>query len=295
MSENERTDFLLCVYDGSDGKVKVWTAQPDGTPTEGVLIPDGARWIRVTKVRGTDVVVDRTELAALRDLARGPRIDEVPPVTHASTEAFTAAPPVSHVVKVAPAPRPFKVGDRVRLLPSAKERGAGRCVGEIGEIDFNDNSDLPFRVDLSKRGHVWVRPSDIEHAPAPAPEATAALGGAITQKMVPESWLDDAVKRHAEWMARAEKAERLLEQAISEVGEAHRETKATAAALCDERARFERETAARLLAIEWQDDLHKPLPKNVTRGEYWSIRAKYSAIAVKALADYYFSAKERGK
>jgi len=212
MSKNERLDFLLCVYDGDDGKVKLWLAQTDDTPIEGVGTPRGARWIRATQINVTDVIVDRAELAALREKAKGPRIDEVPPVTHASTEAFTAAPPVSYVVKTNPAPRPFKVGDFLR----------DKANGNTGTVTAVDSTNVKITWSSGTVGDVWWPMADFELlTPAPAPEATAARDGTLKAQYVPTTWLDDALKVSEEWMARALAAEANADFLRRSIGACH--------------------------------------------------------------------------
>ena len=97
--------------------------------------------------------------------------------------------------------------------------------------------------------------------PAPAPEAT-------------ETWLDGAVRKERdEWKARAEKAELAFRMSIDEVR----------AAKDDEAAKFERETAARLLAAL------------VTRGAPHIGQKETEPLLslAKQMADHYFPAKER--
>ena len=161
------------------------------------------------------------------------------------------------------APRPFKVGDRVRLMPSAVDVGAMRSeVGAIGDILEDDGGDLRFWVRFTPDRAVWVRPIDIEHVtPAPAPEAT-------------ETWLDGAVRKERdEWKARAEKAELAFRMSIDEVR----------AAKDDEAAKFERETAARLLAAL------------VMRGAPHIGQHETEPLLslARQMADHYFPAKER--
>ena len=162
------------------------------------------------------------------------------------------------------APRPFKVGDRVRLMPSAVDVGAMRSeVGAIGDILEDDGGDLRFWVRFTPDRAVWVRPIDIEHVtPAPAPEAT-------------ETWLDGAVRKERdEWKARAEKAELAFRMSIDEVR----------AAKDDEAAKFERWAAVKLLAEVY-------VGNNADNGDYED-EIENAAIVARLIRSHYFPAKE---
>jgi len=174
---------------------------------------DRYRLVHLVEKRDTESIVDTAELSALREKAKGPSVE---------------------------APRPFKVGDRVKSIKSGDvaevigvdSRGFVRCSwdGLDGTIDWN-----PDRFELL--------------APAPAPEATAALGGAITQKMVPESWLNDALKVSEEWIAKhADAKARLddLRQTIDELMVENKELQARA-----EKAERERDDMAQTISRVW--------------------------------------------
>lgn len=225
------------------------------------------RVVKLMEVRHTESIVDTAELSALREKAEGPIVE---------------------------APRPFKVGDRVGTT-------------------YADKGTIILAVKWDEDGEVcepnWHKLKLL--APAPAPEATAALGGAITQKMVPESWLDDAVKKCDEYRARAEKATADYQAAHAEIANLRKALAALSEISAsdskereavraentelrkmldgewkdDERARFERECAMRLLAAL------------VTRGAPHIGQKETEPLLslAKQMADHYLPAKEQGK
>lgn len=156
------------------------------------------------------------------------------------------------------APRPFKVGDRV-----------GTTYADKGTVILAVKWDEDGEVCEPK----WHKLKLL--APAPAPEATAAPGEPLRVQMVPVSLLDEVVKNRDEWKARAENAEAQCRS----VERWHQSL------VIDERARFERECAMRLLAAL------------VTRGAPHIGQKETEPLLslAKQMADHYLPAKEQGK
>lgn len=173
-----------------------------------------------------------------------------------------------------PAPRPFKVGDRVKSIKSGDEgvvvevdkRGFVRCSwdGQEGDIYWD-----PCRFELV--------------APAPAPEATGANATVDDLRRERDHWQEEARVQYGNrdyWRDRAEKAERERDEAKFEWASLNQEYatlfESVRAARDDERARFERETAARFFAAPEFGEMHMAIKR------------------AKELADHYFP-KEQGK
>ncbi len=271
--------------------------------------------VKLVQVRYYEAIITCAELEALREKAKGPRIDEVPPVAHASTDT--------------PTPRPFKVGDFVR----------DKVTKMSGTVVAVDSTCVKVAWSSGTVGEIWWPMDNFELlTPAPAPEATAAPGEPLKAQMVPVSLLVNACKQRDEWKAkcddtevrldelldtiddftaknkeltaRAEKAERerdkwqsykvenaTLRAVLAKFEDGGMSGREVRAARDDERSRFERETAARILAgYNSFDDgeawapVGTPERLEVYQG-YVSVASQQAAL----LADHYFPAKEQGK
>ena len=168
--------------------------------------------------------------------------------------------------------RAFKVGDRVRLLPSALDEGVpGDLIGRPGNIiEWHERN---LVVDMGPGELNWTLASKhLEHFPS---------------RIIPERELNAAIERAEEAEAALQGAEFAHEAASKNAKGWHDRALSAESQLNDARKRYRDDTAAKLLAAEYADN-DAALPAGTTTDQYWINRAKWALIVAQHLTDAAF-------